>query len=140
MKSVLFVLAAFVVGAIVGYVPASLELGEVQEQAQATEDQLTAELEDARGELMMSSIHSKLGILWNRVRQADFESAGAVSTELFDEIDAALDHIDDPDDERRLRTAAEARDEITAALALTDPAIEETIERLFRLVSASLLD
>ena len=50
----------------------------------------------------------------------------------------AIEAAENADDERRLRTIAETRDQVTAALALNDPAIEETIWRLFALLSASL--
>ena len=52
--------------------------------------------------------------------------------------EAAIESAENTDDERRLRTIAETRDQVTAALALNDPAIEETVWRLFGLLSASL--
>jgi hypothetical protein len=138
MKTFAFVAAALLVGALAGYAPMYLNLRDARAQAEAAEQQLTMERDLARQELAISNLHSRLGILLMQVRAADFAGARQTSTNLYDAVNAAIETSGDADDERRLRTIAETRDQVTAALALNDPAIEETIWRLFGLLSASL--
>ena len=138
MKTVAFVAAALLIGALAGYLPMYLNLRDARAEAEATEQQLTMERDQARQELSISNLHSRLGILLMQVRAADFAAARQTSTNFYDGVNAAIAATEDADDERRLRTIAETRDQVTAALALNDPAIEETIWRLFGLLSASL--
>lgn len=138
MKTFLVALVALLVGALAGYAPMYLNLREARAQAEAAEQQLTMERDQARQELAVSNLHSRLGILLMQVRAADFAGARQTSTKLYDGVNAAIEASANADDERRLRTIAETRDQVTAALALNDPAIEETIWRLFELLSASL--
>ena len=138
MKTFVFVAAALLIGALAGYLPMYLNLRDARAQAEATEQQLTMERDQARQELAISNVHSRLGILLMQVRAADFAAARETSTNFYDGVNAAIEATANADDERRLRTVAETRDQVTAALALNDPAIEETIWRLFGLLSASL--
>jgi hypothetical protein len=138
MKTFAFVAVALLVGALAGYAPMYIDLRDARAQAEAAEQQLTIERDQARQELAISDLHSKLGILLMQVRAADFAGGRQTSTKLYDGVNAAIEVSGDADDERRLRTIAETRDQVTAALALNDPAIEETIWRLFGLLSASL--
>ena len=138
MNPFAFVVGALLIGALAGYVPQYLELRDVRAQAEASEQQLTMERDLAREQLAISNLHSQLGVLLMQVRAADFTTARETSTKVFDGVAAAIESVGNADDERRLRTIAESRDQVTAALALNDPAIEETIWRLFGLLSASL--
>ncbi len=138
MKTFVLVVGALLVGALAGYVPMYLDLRDARAQAQATEQQLTMERDEARKGLAISNLHSQMGILLMQVRAADFAAARQTSTKLFDGVNAAIESAANANDERRLRTIAETRDQVTAALTLNDPAIEETIWKLFGLLSASL--
>lgn len=133
-----YVLVALLVGASAGFIPMYLQLSDAQTTAAETEERLTMELEASRASLTLSSIHSQLGVLFLQVRESDFETARATSTALFNSIDEALETIENADDQRRLRTVMETRDQVTAALALNDPTIADTLERLLALLSASL--
>jgi hypothetical protein len=134
MKTFAFVAGALLIGALAGYAPMYLELREVRAQAEATEQQLAM----ARRDLAMSTLHSQMGVLLTQIRNSDFAAARETSTKLYDGVSQAIESSENADDERRLRTIMETRDQVTAALALNDPAIEETIWRLFGLLSASL--
>jgi hypothetical protein len=138
MRTFTFVLAALIIGAIAGFAPMYLELRDARQSAQATKEQLTMERDEARQGLAISTLHSQMGVLLTQVRAADFAAARQTSTKLYDGVSAAIESTQNADDERRLRTIAETRDQVTAALALNDPAIEETLWRLFALLSASL--
>jgi len=138
VKTFVFVAAALLIGALAGYVPMYLNLRDVRAQAEAKEQQLTMERDQARKELAISSLHSQMGVLLTQVRAADFPGARQTSTKLYDGVSEALESTENADDQRRLRTIVETRDQVTAALALNDPAIEETIWQLFGLLSASL--
>ena len=138
MKTFALIAGALLIGALGGYAPLYLELRDVRAHAEATEQQLTMERDEARQELAMSTLHSQMGVLLTQVRAADFAAARETSTKLYDGVRQAIESAENADDERRLRTIAETRDQVTAALALNDPAIEETIWRLFGLLSASL--
>lgn len=138
MKTFAFVVAALLIGALGGYVPAYLELRDVRAQSEAAEQQLTMERDQARRELAISNLHSQLGVLLTQVHSSDFAAARETSTKLYDGVGAAIESTENADDERRLRTVVETRDQVTAALALNDPAVEETIWNLFGLLSASL--
>ena len=138
MKTFAFVAGALLVGALAGYTPMYLNLRDARAQAEAAEQQLMMERDQARQGLAVSNLHSRLGILLTQVRAADFAGARQTSTKLYDGVNAAIEASSDADDERRLRTIAATRDQVTAALALNDPGIEETIWRLFELLSASL--
>lgn len=133
-----YVLVALLVGAAAGFIPMYLQLSDAQTKAAETEERLTTELAASRDRLTLSSIHSQLGVLFLQVRESDFEAARTTSTRLFNSIDEALETVEDADDQRRLRTVVETRDQVTAALALNDPLIADTLERLFALLSASL--
>lgn len=138
MKPFVLVVGALLIGALAGYLPQYLELRDVRAQAEANEQQLTMERDLAREQLALSNLHSQLGVLLMQVRAADFTTARETSTKVFDGVAAAIESVGNADDERRLRTIGESRDQVTAALALNDPTIEETIWRLFGLLSASL--
>ena len=138
MKTFAFIAGALLIGALAGYAPMYLELREVRAQAEATEQQLTMERDLARRQLAMSNVHSQMGVLLIQIRTSDFAAARGTSTKLYDGVSEAIESSENADDERRLRTILETRDQVTAALALNDPAIEETVWRLFGLLSASL--
>lgn len=138
MKTLAFVGGALLVGALAAYTPMYLQLRDVRSQAEATEQQLTMERDQARKQLAMSTLHSQMGVLLTQIRASDFAAAGGTSTKLYDGVSAAIESAENTDDERRLRTIAGTRDQVTAALALNDPAIEQTIWPLFELLSASL--
>lgn len=138
MKTLGFVVGALLVGALAGYAPLYLQLRDVRAQAEATQQQLTMERDQARKDLAMSNLHSQMGVLLTEIRASNFAAARTTSTKLYDGVSAAIESTGNTDDERRLRTIAETRDQVTAALALNDPAIEETIWSLFGLLSASL--
>lgn len=138
MRTFAFIAGALLIGILAGYAPLYLELRDVRAQAEAAEQQLTIERDLARKQLAMSALHSQMGVLLMQIRSADFAAARETSTKLYDGVNQAIESAENADDERRLRTVAETRDQVTAALALNDPAIEETIWRLFGLLSASL--
>ena len=138
MKTVAFVAAALLVGVLAGYVPMYLKLRNARAQAEATEQQLAMERDEARANLALSSLHSDMGVLLTQIRNADFDAARSTSTKLYNGVAEAIEAAENADDERRLRTIAETRDQVTAALALNDPAVEQTIWPLFELLSASL--
>lgn len=139
MKVFQFVAAALLVGGAVGFIPTYLQLREAQTQAQTVEQQLTVERDEAQSRLRLSSIHSRLGILLTQVRRSEFEAARQTSTQMFDEVNAALEVTENADDQRRLQTIKQLRDQVTAALALNDPAVLNDLEQSFDLLSASLL-
>ena len=98
-------------------------------QLEATEERLVSDLATAREDLVVSDIHSRLGLLVTTVRQSDFEAARELSTQLYDETEGALLVVADADAKRRLQTLAQTRDEVTAALALNEPQALDTLER-----------
>ena len=138
MKTLAFVGGALLVGALAAYTPLYLQLRDVRSQAEATEQQLTMERDQARKQLAMSTLHSQMGVLLTQIRASDFAAASGTSTKLYDGVNGTIESVENTDDERRLRTIAGTRDQVTAALALNDPAIEQTIWPLFELLSASL--
>lgn len=134
-----YVIAALLVGGAIGFIPTYLQLSDARAQAVATETRLTMELDESRRHLALSSIHSQLGVLLLEVRGSNFEAAGKTSTSLYNSIDDTLAIVEADDDQRRLRTLAATRDEVTAALALNDATVVGVLERLFGLLSASLV-
>lgn len=134
-----YVIAALLVGGAIGFIPTYLQLSDARAQAVATETRLTMELEESRRHLALSSIHSQLGVLLLEVRASNFEAARKTSTSLYNSIDDTLAIVEADDDQRRLRTLAATRDEVTAALALNDATVVGVLERLFGLLSASLV-
>ncbi len=134
-----YVIAALLVGGAIGFIPTYLQLSDARAQAVATETRLTMELDESRRHLALSSIHSQLGVLLLQVRESNFETARKTSTSLYNSIDDTLAIVEADDDQRRLRTLAATRDEVTAALALNDATVVGVLERLFGLLSASLV-
>ena len=134
-----YVIAALLVGGAIGFIPTYLQLSDARAQAVATETRLTMELDESRRHLALSSIHSQLGVLLLEVRESNFEAARKTSTSLYNSIDDTLAIVEADDDQRRLRTLAATRDEVTAALALNDATVVGVLERLFGLLSASLV-
>lgn len=134
-----YVIAALLVGGAIGFIPTYLQLSDAREQAVATETRLTMELDESRRHLALSNIHSQLGVLLLQVRESNFETARKTSTSLYNSIDDTLAIVEADDDQRRLRTLAATRDEVTAALALNDATVVGVLERLFGLLSASLV-
>ena len=134
-----YVIAALLVGGAIGFIPTYLQLSDARAQAVATETRLTMELEESRRHLALSSIHSQLGVLLLQVRESNFDGARKTSTNLYNSIDDTLAIVEADDDQRRLRTLAATRDEVTAALALNDATVVGVLERLFGLLSASLV-
>ena len=133
-----YVIAALLVGGAIGFIPTYLQLSDARAQAVATETRLTMELDESRRHLALSSIHSQLGVLLLEVRESNFEAARKTSTSLYNSIDDTLAIVEVDYDQRRLRTLAATRDEVTAALALNDATVVGVLERLFGLLSASL--
>jgi hypothetical protein len=134
-----YVLAALLVGGAAGFIPMYLQLNDARSQAEATESRLIMELVESKTDLAVSNLHSQLGVLLMQVRGADFDAARKTSTRLYNGIDDALEVVEDADDQRRLRTLVETRDQVTAALALNDGTVVETLDRLFGLLSASVV-
>lgn len=134
-----YVLIALLVGGAIGFIPTYLQLRDARAQAVATETRLMMELEESRRHLALSSIHSQLGVLLLEVRESNFEAARKTSTSLYNSIDDTLAIVEADDDQRRLRTLGATRDEVTAALALKDATVVGVLERLFGLLSASLV-
>jgi hypothetical protein len=134
-----YVVIALLVGGAIGFIPTYLQLRDSRAQAVATETRLTMELAESRRHLALSSIHSQLGVLLLEVRESNFEAAGKTSTSLYNSIDDTLAIVEADDDLRRLRTLAATRDEVTAALALNDATVVGVLERLFGLLSASIV-
>lgn len=127
MKTAQNILIGFILGLAVGFVPSYLNLREAR-----------AELEDLRPRAAVSEVHSRLGILLARVEGGEWRPAAAASTEAFDRVQALLETAEDPDLKRRLLTASQARDEVTAAIAAGDPVAAGDVRRLVLLLGESL--
>ncbi len=138
MRILKYVLASLIAGGAIGFIPTYLQLRDARAQQTATAEQLNAELAEVREDLVLSDIHSRLGLLIQHVRQDNFVRAQALSTRLYDEIDQAMLVVADADAKRRLQTLAQTRDQVTAALARNEPQSLETLERLFGLLGGSL--
>ena len=133
-----YVLASLIVGGAAGFIPTYLQLRDARNELAAVEERLNADLATAREDLLVSDIHSRVAILASHVREGDFETARRLSTQLYDEVDQALLVVAGDDAKRRLTTLSRTRDQITAALALSDPKALETLERLFTLLGGSI--
>jgi hypothetical protein len=138
MRMLLVGLVAVIVGLLAGAVPLYMQLRDLEASSAAAEEQMQIELAQSQRRLAISSIHSKLAILASEVRAGEFENAQRTSTMLYDQVDGVLASLDDGDDKRRLLTIKETRDEVTAKLAVADPAILQALDRLFTLLGASL--
>ncbi len=133
-----YVLASLIVGAGAGFIPTYLQLRDARMQLTATEERLNTELATARESVLVSHVHSLLGLVIVHVRQGEYDKARELSTQLFDETDKALLVVSDADAKRRLQTLAQTRDQVTGALALNDPKVLEPLDRLFLLLGESL--
>lgn len=131
-------LIALLVGLLFGFVPTWMKLRDTQAQQAASEQRLIAELDRARGKLTISDVHSQLGLLLVETRRGEFDEARRRSTRLFDAVARAVNEVEEPDARRRLMTIANARDEVTSALARGDERAAVSIERLFELLAGSL--
>lgn len=138
MRLFLVGLVALAIGAIAGWTPVYLQLRDAEAQAVATEERLQGELAEAQRKLSISAIHSRLATLLGEVNRGEFEQAQRSSTALYDQVDGALASLEDGDDRRRLLTLKETRDDVTAQLAVADPAVAQPLERLLGLIGASL--
>lgn len=138
MRLFLTGLVALLVGLLAGWTPMYLRLQDAETQAAATEERLQGELAETQHKLAISQIHSRLAILLAEVREGSFEQAQHTSTRLYDQVDGALASLEDGDDKRRLLTLKETRDDVTAKLAVGDATVTQSLDRLFRLIGASL--
>ena len=138
MRLFLVGLVALLVGFLLGWTPLYLELKDAQETAAATEERLQAELSEAQRRLAVSTIHSRLAILRSQVAAEDFQLAQQTSTAMYDQVDGALASLEAGDDQRRLLTIKETRDEVTAKLAVADASVLSILDRLFSLLGSSL--
>ena len=127
MKIAQWFLAAFLLGGLVGFVPMYLQYHE----ASAT----LAALEPAAA---VSDAHSRMAQLLLAVRDEKWSDAQALSSAAFEAVEAAQAISTDPDTSRRLMTAAQARDEITAQIATGDRQSVQSIRRIVDLLTTSL--
>ena len=138
MRLFLVGLVALIVGGLAGWAPVYLELRDAKIQAAAAEEGLQSELAAAQKRLAVSAIHSRLAILLDEVNRGELDQAQRTSTALYDQVEGALALLEDGDDKRRLLTLKETRDDVTAKLAVGDAGVAQPLERLMRLLSASL--
>lgn len=127
MKTARNVLIGFLIGLAAGFIPSYMSLREVR-----------AELDELRPKAAVSDVHSKLSVLLARVDGGEWGPAAAASTAAFDAVNRLAESTEDPDLKRRLLTASQSRDEITAAIAAGDPIVEGDVRRLVLLLAESL--
>ena len=127
MKAMRNVLIGFIVGLAIGFIPMYLNYSAAEgERVRLSE------------ELAISEAHSRMALLMVRVVEGEWGPAGPASTAAFDAVDHALETVEDPEAQRRLTTAANARDDVTAAIAVGDDTVTEDVRRLVMMLGASL--
>ena len=107
MKTLRNILIGFVVGLAVGFVPSYMNWRAAR-----------TVIDDIEPRFAISEVHSRLSILYAYTEAGQWNPAGTASTEAFDAVDSLLDTVEDPETKRRLLTAAQSRDEITAGVAV----------------------
>ena len=127
MKTLRNILIGFILGLAVGFVPSYMNWRAAR-----------SVIDEIEPRLAISDAHSRLAILYAHTEAGDWNPAGKASTEAFDAVDGLLDTVEDPQTKRRLLTAAQSRDEITAGVAVADGKVVSDLRRLVLLLAESL--
>jgi|GEM_PF-2292968 len=122
-------IAALVLGLLIGFVPTYLELRESG-----------AQVEELLPQATLSDAHSRMTQLLLAAQDERWGDAQTAATRAFDAVETALATTKDPETSRRLMTASQARDEITAELATGDRQATRSIRRIVDLLANSLGD
>ncbi len=121
MKRALFiVVVVLIAGAYVGgYWPEHRRLGEAEAQVRT----LQARLNTAADRIRLGEILGRLLRVSDTVAARNYGEAAALSSAYFDRVREETSRAEQPDVKHALENILESRDEITTALARTEPSV-----------------
>ena len=110
---------------VAGYWPQQRLLTDAQAQLQETQNRLAV----AEGRIRLGDVLGQLLRLSDAVAARNYGEAATLSTSLFDSVRGEASRTDRPEVKATLQAILDTRDQVTTAIAGTDPALSTGTER-----------
>jgi hypothetical protein len=131
MKRFFIIAGIVILSFLLGYGIVFLEKRQVEQSAEATQQQLQAELADSRAKLQVASVTNQLGVILIEVDRNNFGNAKELSTRFFDNLTDLSRSVPDPGMRDRLSQVLSRRDEIITDLAMLKPEVSAKLQGIY---------
>lgn len=120
-------IAVFVTGYLVGYLPSRTSASKVTEQ----NSQLQQNLALTEKRLRLAELRGQMGIMSYEANRNNYAEASKFSTELFNGLRETLNDTNDEALKQKLSAIVARRDEITTNMAQADSSVKEKLAQMF---------
>lgn len=136
MRRAIFILVVVLIGVAyaAGFWPQHRELTEVRTQLQETQTRLAA----ADGRSRLAEALGRLLTLSDAVAAKNYGEAATLSSSFFDAVRVEASRAEQPDVTATLQTILNVRDQVTTAIAGTDPSLSTVLKEQERSLRRAL--
>ncbi|MDP2605567.1 MAG: hypothetical protein Q8S00_23745 [Deltaproteobacteria bacterium] len=120
-------IAVFVTGYLVGYLPSRTSASKVTEQ----NSQLQQNLALTEKRLRLAELRGQMGIMSYEANRNNYAEASKFSTEFFNGLRETLNDTNDEALKQKLSAIVARRDEITTNMAQADSSVKEKLAQMF---------
>lgn len=120
-------IAVFVTGYLVGYLPSRMSASKVTEQ----NSQLQQNLALTEKRLRLAELRGQMGIMSYEANRNNYAEASKFSTEFFNGLRETLNDTNDEVLKQKLSAIVARRDEITTNMAQADSSVKEKLAQMF---------
>jgi hypothetical protein len=120
-------IAVFVAGYLVGYLPSRMSASKVTEQ----NSQLQQNLALTEKRLRLAELRGQMGIMSYEANRNNYAEASKFSTEFFNGLRETLNDTNDEVLKQKLSEIVARRDEITTNMAQADSSVKEKLAQMF---------
>lgn len=120
-------IAVFVTGYLVGYLPSRMSASKVTEQ----NSQLQQNLALTEKRLRLAELRGQMGIMSYEANRNNYAEASKFSTEFFNGLRETLNDTNDEALKQKLSAIVARRDEITTNMAQADSSVKEKLAQMF---------
>jgi uncharacterized membrane-anchored protein YhcB (DUF1043 family) len=120
-------IAVFVTGYLVGYLPSRMSASKVTEQ----NSQLQQNLALTEKRLRLAELRGQMGIMSYEANRNNYAEASKFSTEFFNGLRETLNDTNDELLKQKLSAIVARRDEITTNMAQADSSVKEKLAQMF---------
>lgn len=131
MRRFFIIAGSVLLSFLLGYGIVFLEKQQVEQSAEATQQQLQAELADARARFQVARVTNQLGLILIEVNRNNFGNAKELSTKFFDDLNEISRSVPDAAMRDRLSQVLSRRDEIITDLATLKPETATKLQGIY---------
>ena len=136
MKRILAIVVVVVVGLayLAGFWPQHRQLTDAQAESRMLQERLTS----AEGRVRLAEVLGQLLRLSDAVTARNYGEAATLSASFFDSVRAEAARADQPAVKEALETILRTRDQVTTAIAQTDPSVSVSLKEHERTLRRAL--